>query len=67
MENLIYELIEYGTGEGLIEDADIAYRINVLAEILGVTDFAESYDSYLEKNAGKPKRTVAEILNDICE
>ena len=67
MENLIYELVEYGNREGLIEKEDIAYRINVLAEIFEITEFTESYDSFLNKNAGKEKREVALILSDICK
>ena len=67
MEELIYELVEYGNREGLIPKEDIAYRVNVLAEILDVTGFEKSYDSYLEKNADRPKRHVAEILSDICD
>ena len=67
MEELIYELVEYGNREGLIPKEDIAYRVNVLAEILDVTGFEKSYDFYLEKNADRPKRHVAEILSDICD
>ena len=67
MEELIYELVEYGNREGLIPTEDIAYRVNVLAEILDVTGFEKAYDFYLEKNADRPKRHVAEILSDICD
>ena len=38
METLIYELISYGERNGLIPEDDINYRINVLAEMLGVSD-----------------------------
>jgi len=67
METLIYELIEYGCLQGLIAKEDTVYRINVLAEMLEVTGFEESYDSYLEKRRGQTQRPVAEILSDLCD
>ena len=48
MEKLIYELVEYGINTGLIEPADVAYRINVLAEMLGVDTFEESFEAFCE-------------------
>lgn len=67
MENLIYELIEYGINAGLIAEEDIAYRINVLAEMTDVVGFEKSFDEYLKENAQKPQRKLHEILNDICD
>ena len=67
MESLIYELIEYGINAGLIEEADVAYRINVLAEILEIEGFEKSFDSYLEETRENSKREVCEILKDICD
>ena len=65
METLIYELISYGERNGLIPADDINYRINVLAEMLGVSDFTISYSEYL--NGRRGDRKVSEILSDICD
>ena len=65
MEKLIYELIAYGIQNGLIEADDVAYRINVLAEMLGVMSFNTSYEDFCnDRNTIRP---VNEILDDICD
>ena len=76
MEKLIYELIEYGIREGLIDEEDVTYRINVLAEMLEVSDFSQSFEEYkkeaedadgIRKDGKNHGREVSEILNDICD
>ena len=76
MEKLIYELTEYGIREGLIDEEDVTYRINVLAEMLEVSDFSQSFEEYkkeaedadgIRKDGKNHGREVSEILNDICD
>ena len=69
MEELIYELVEYGLRTGLIDEEDRVYRINVLAELLQTDDFEISYEEYWERRTkeGINHRKLVEILEDICE
>ena len=59
IDNLIYELTEYGIKRGLVEECDRAYTVGRLMEILGVSDYAP------EKTAAE--RPLCEILAGICD
>ena len=61
MEELIYELIEYGIDTGLIPFDDITYRINVLAEFFDVVEFHQSFDDYESARHGVPANPVQEM------
>ncbi len=63
MQELIYELVEYGIQNGLIPEEDITYRVNVLAEFFDVSDFTMSFREYEAQRNGIPANLSPDEMN----
>ncbi len=61
IQNLIYELVNYGIKQGLVNLADQVYVTNSLLELFGLSDYQEPADTET-----KP-RALHEILEDMIE
>jgi len=62
---LIFELVEYGVDESLVEEEDRLYVINRLLELFGLEGEDKSFA--IAQRDGVPKRRVNLILDDMLE
>ncbi len=62
MEKLIYELVNYGLANGLIDESDKTYTVNKLMEFFGISDIA-SEDSY-DVQSGRELHLILEDIMD---
>ena len=60
MEKLIYELVNYGLVNGLIDEADKTYTVNKLMEFFGISDINTDAEAEVTE-----AREISFILEDI--